>query len=927
MPFVTFACVMIPKAVYDQLGGLDEAYRNGYEDCDFCLRARAAGRRVTYTPASLIYHYGQSTPGRKDTDDANWKLFASRWGDKIERNFAAISKADREYNERRYRGAPSRAGGPGIHFAVDFSEGSAFTWATAELISALAARGEAVSVTPVFSLNNGIEPAGRKLIKRLMKERPRRTFHVKWSHFWPSCMNQPMFGEVNAEFYCTNYRFRREDRRLDLWTRQVLVSDNRLLPISGFNRDALMDAGVAPERCAVVPLGYAPETVRLFPDGKPAGQGGDLRLLVVTNSHDLERYGTDVLVNALGKVFGPGDPVEVHLKDYGVSSGSTALEDWIKTQKQFPRVVWHREFLSKEDLIRLYAQMDVLVAPFRGEGFGMKILDGMALGLPTLMPAFGGPAEFAPEGTFLPVKHREAPVGDCYDRRNAYLPDGVYWAEPDTEDLAAQLRSLPGRREELTAIGRKAREHVLSRFSWDEVAARFLRALRGWESNRLVEVAPRRRPSVLPLSVIIPTKDREPILAKTLAAYAKQTVPADRYEILLVNDHGRMDKVKESSASAGGGLNVRILDNPGQGGPAAARNLAIGEARGEIVFITGDDIIPDPTLLEHHLAAHEAFPTDEKAFVGRTLWHPELTVTPFMDYINAEGGHQFNYKDARHRQSVPFDRFYTSNVSLKRAFLAEEETLFSTAFRYAAYEDVELAYRLHLRGMDLRYDAKAVGYHHHDMDPRSFINRQLKVGRMLALMALRQPSFVPSEHTVFLKALEFVWAYPALKEAVASLPAAGEGLPDLVEALVRAYEELGIVGAGMRQAADRPLVEGDARVFREWTAKGEQVAWEAVNELVLRLGMADEWAVTDEQRRWARSWVMLMALPSVLKKNRGDLDYLFYKQRGILALRLPGFMFLLALLQRVRSLPVAGVAIRGLERTRLAMALRNRLFK
>jgi GT2 family glycosyltransferase len=52
---VTFACVLIPRPLYHELGGLDEAYRNGYEDCDFCLRARQAGRQVVYTPASTLY--------------------------------------------------------------------------------------------------------------------------------------------------------------------------------------------------------------------------------------------------------------------------------------------------------------------------------------------------------------------------------------------------------------------------------------------------------------------------------------------------------------------------------------------------------------------------------------------------------------------------------------------------------------------------------------------------------------------------------------------------------------------------------------------------------------------------------------------------------------------------------------------------------
>ncbi len=98
---VTFACVLIPKAVYEALNGLDEAYRNGYEDCDFCLRARDRGLRVVYTPESVIYHYGQSTPGRKDGDEVNARLFASRWQDRVQHDLRSIQVQDARTNGLR----------------------------------------------------------------------------------------------------------------------------------------------------------------------------------------------------------------------------------------------------------------------------------------------------------------------------------------------------------------------------------------------------------------------------------------------------------------------------------------------------------------------------------------------------------------------------------------------------------------------------------------------------------------------------------------------------------------------------------------------------------------------------------------------------------------------------------------------------------
>jgi len=52
------ACLLIPRALFESLGGFDERYVPAYcEDSDLCFRARAAGRRVYYQPAAEIVHF------------------------------------------------------------------------------------------------------------------------------------------------------------------------------------------------------------------------------------------------------------------------------------------------------------------------------------------------------------------------------------------------------------------------------------------------------------------------------------------------------------------------------------------------------------------------------------------------------------------------------------------------------------------------------------------------------------------------------------------------------------------------------------------------------------------------------------------------------------------------------------------------------
>jgi O-antigen biosynthesis protein len=58
---VSGAAMLIRRAVFDALGGMDEAYTIAYGDIDFCLRAAKAGYRCIWTPrATLLHEAGQT---------------------------------------------------------------------------------------------------------------------------------------------------------------------------------------------------------------------------------------------------------------------------------------------------------------------------------------------------------------------------------------------------------------------------------------------------------------------------------------------------------------------------------------------------------------------------------------------------------------------------------------------------------------------------------------------------------------------------------------------------------------------------------------------------------------------------------------------------------------------------------------------------
>jgi len=73
---VTFACAMTRRAVFEQLGGLNEQeLAIAFNDIDYCLRAREAGYLVVYTPFAELFHHESRTRGYEDNPEKQARFF------------------------------------------------------------------------------------------------------------------------------------------------------------------------------------------------------------------------------------------------------------------------------------------------------------------------------------------------------------------------------------------------------------------------------------------------------------------------------------------------------------------------------------------------------------------------------------------------------------------------------------------------------------------------------------------------------------------------------------------------------------------------------------------------------------------------------------------------------------------------------------
>lgn len=230
------------------------------------------------------------------------------------------------------------------------------------------------------------------------------------------------------------------------------------------------------------------------------------------------------------------------------------------------------------------------------------------------------------------------------------------------------------------------------------------------------------------VSVIIPTYNRLKLLPNIIECWKEvDKVTKYKYEIIF-SDDGSEDGSLEFLEQVED-LPLIVLKNE-HGGASKARNNAILHAKGEKLYIIGDDIFPNPQIINQHYEKLKELPIC-KAVLGEVIWHRDLEVNTLMKHITELGCEQFSFNAFPSHGYIDFRHFYTCNISIDREFLLSERIIFDESFNKYGFEDIELGYRLSLKGMDIYYLKEAVGEHFHPYTSvNSFCKRQENAGHM-----------------------------------------------------------------------------------------------------------------------------------------------------------------------------------------------------
>jgi len=222
------------------------------------------------------------------------------------------------------------------------------------------------------------------------------------------------------------------------------------------------------------------------------------------------------------------------------------------------------------------------------------------------------------------------------------------------------------------------------------------------------------------ISVVLPTCNRASILRVSLASLAFQSLPANRWEAVVVDD-GSGDSTEDLCTASLLPFSLRYLRQSNQG-PGAARRSGVEAASGEFLLLCNDDTVSSSNLLVEHLAFHRARPRETWAVLGEFRYSEDVARRALSLFVNTT---VFFFPQSTLKPGQVCDQAYfvTCNLSIKREAVLQAGN-FDPSFRVA--EDTELGTRLIERGVRVIYHPAAVAWHEHALFTAADLIRRAK---------------------------------------------------------------------------------------------------------------------------------------------------------------------------------------------------------
>jgi glycosyltransferase involved in cell wall biosynthesis len=333
-----------------------------------------------------------------------------------------------------------------------------------ELCKRFITTGYDLSVWPVGS--DQFVPKKNSLLARLSAcvHKPLTKVDAHVRHHWPPNLNPPARGHW---VIFQPWEFGSLPKE---WARVFASQVDELWVPSNYVKRVYVESGVPESRVFVIPLGIDPNV--FHPSVKPFKLKTRKRFKFLFVGGTIYRKGIDLLLDAYVRQFTRSDDVCLVIKDMGGESfyqGQTFKAKIRELQKDpnAPEIEYIDNILSVEELSSLYRACDTLVHPYRGEGFGLPILEAMACGLPPIVTNGGACLDFCNEQNSLLVKANKKRFAEkSIDGMETV--DYPWLFEVELEDLQNTMRYGFEHPEELKALGIAASTLARREWTWEK---------------------------------------------------------------------------------------------------------------------------------------------------------------------------------------------------------------------------------------------------------------------------------------------------------------------------------------------------------------------------------------------------------------------------------------------------------------------------
>lgn len=225
------------------------------------------------------------------------------------------------------------------------------------------------------------------------------------------------------------------------------------------------------------------------------------------------------------------------------------------------------------------------------------------------------------------------------------------------------------------------------------------------------------------------TYNRAALLERVLDACFEQTVPADSYEVVLVNDGSTdgtpavIDRARNRATCV-----FTVVDQPNSG-LAHGRNAGIARAGGERIIFIDDDVLPLPNFVAEHLRAHESHPLAIVRGGAINVENFEELPPPVWRLKDYSG----NF-------------FWTTNVSVPLATIRAIGG-FDETFAEYGWEDIDVGLRLRFGGVKAVFNKNALVYHYKPRPRSGSVEKMVRQAQAQARTAVQLARIHPHWRT------------------------------------------------------------------------------------------------------------------------------------------------------------------------------------